>query len=560
MQPLRIKASGTPITSANFQGLQEMTDGQINQYLSYVITNKFATDTDGTGTAELNVDTANALTGTSIGTWTNTIRNDAIGTHPTTGETTDTTYYFKQVTSAAAESITSRPVGYDAGIKEFNDASLDTDVLDKVIEDMVTSTGYTVGQYSLAASAPVGGTWTSRATITDSNQGGSTTLYLWQKTAPSTSAIADFASLKLDGTNVKMMSAAEIEQMVPNFRNRIIDSGIGTYKLQATAPVEAGTWTQMGDSLTDTRQHVGSENYAGTYTGNFSGNYVGDYIGSYVGSKTYSGTYAGDYTGNYTGSYSGVGTYSNTYAGDYTGNYAGSYSGPKTYSNTYAGSYTGNYAGGYYVGDNTYVGSYIGYFGGAYSNNFVGTSAYSGAYSGAAYTRTSIGWYPGTMYYGGYGVDGYFVSFYLSYYTGYFTGYYTGAKNYTGYYIGVYARNFIGYYTGTSAYAGVYSGTYTGYYANNYVGTSAYSGGYAGNYTGYYLGAAVGAAEYSGGYAGNYTGYYLGTSVGTSAYSDTYSGTYTGTSSRNFSGTYAGDTIQASTENVSTVKLWLKTA
>ena len=297
MQPLRIKAAGTPITSANFQGLQEMTDGQINQYLSYVITNKFASDSDGTGTAELNVDTSNSLTGTSIGTWTNTIRNDAIGTHPTTGATTDTTYYFKQVTSAAAESITSRPVGYDAGIKEFNDSSLDTDVLDKVIEDMVTSTGYTVGQYSLAASAPVGGTWTSRATITDSNQGGSTNLYLWQKTAPSISANANLTSLKLDGTNVKMMSAAEIEQMVPNFRNRIIDSGIGTYKLQASAPA-GGTWVQMGDALIDTRQEVASENYAGTYTGNFSGNYVGEYVGSYVGAKTYSGTYAGDYAGN----------------------------------------------------------------------------------------------------------------------------------------------------------------------------------------------------------------------------------------------------------------------
>ena len=223
MQPLRIKAYSTPISSGNFQGLQEMSDAEINQYLSYVITNKFASDTNGTGTAELNVDTANALTGTSIGNWTNTIRNDAIGTHPTASATTNTTYYFKQVTAAASESITNRPVGYDSAIKEYTDAALDTDVLDKVIEDMVTGTGYTVGQYSLAATAPAGGTWTSRATITDSNQGGSTNLYLWQKTAPTTAANADLTSLKLDGTNVKMMSAAEIEQMVPNFRNRIID-------------------------------------------------------------------------------------------------------------------------------------------------------------------------------------------------------------------------------------------------------------------------------------------------------------------------------------------------
>ena len=380
MQPLRIKASATPISSANFQGLQEMTDNEINQYLSYVITNKFATDADGTGTAELNVDTANALTGTSIGTWTNTIRNDAIGTHPTAGATTDTTYYFKQVTAAASESITNRPVGYDSAIKEFTDAALDTDVLDKVIEDMVTSTGYTVGQYTLAASAPAGGTWTSRATITDSNQGGSTNLYLWQKTAPSTAANSDLASLKLDGTNVKMMSATEIEQMVPNFRNRIIDSGIGTYKLQAAAP-GTGTWVQMGDTLTDTRQQIASENYAG---------------------------------------------------------------------------------------------------------NYVGTSAYAGAYAGT-YARTEAY----TLFYAGFAGG---TNYYTGYYTGFYTGFYTGAKTYTGYYTGAYNQNFSGNYVGTSAYSGTYSGTYTGYYSNT------------------------------------------------------------------FTGTYAGDTVQATTENVSTVKLWLRSA
>jgi hypothetical protein len=420
MQPLRIKASGSPPSAGNFQGLQEMSDAEINQYLSYVITNKFADDTDGTGTAELNVDTANALTGTSIGTWTNTIRNEAIGTHSAVaGSTTNTTYYFKQVTAAASESITNRPVGYDSAIKEYTDAALDTDVLDKVIEDMVTSTGYTVGQYTLAASAPAGGTWTSRATITDSNQGGSTNLYLWQKTAPSASANSDFASLKLDGTNVKMMSAAEIEQMVPNFRNRIIDSGIGTYKLQTSTPAAAGTWVQMGDTLTDTRQEVASENYAGTYTGAFSGNYVGDYVGSYVGAKTYSGSYTGSFSGNYAG-------------------------------------------------------------------NYVGTSAYAGAYSGA-YARTEAY----TLFYSGYAGG---TNYYTGYYTGFYTGYFEGAKTYTGTYTGAYNRNFTGGYVGTSAYSGTYSGTYTGYYSNT------------------------------------------------------------------FTGTYAGLTIQASTENVSSVKLWLRSA
>jgi hypothetical protein len=415
MQPLRIKASGTPITAVNFQGLQEMTDTEINQYLSYVITNKFATDSNGTGVAELNVDTANALTGTSIGTFVDTKRNDSIGTHPTAGAVTTTNYYFKQVTSVASESITNRILGYDAAIKQMSDSDLNTDILDKVITDMVTETAYTVGQYKLSATSPAGGTWTSRYTITDTAQSGNTVVYLWQKTAPTSVANADLTSLKLDGTSVKGMTSAEIEQVVPNFRNRIISSEIGTYKLQASSSGLTGTWVQMGDTLTDTRQQVTSVNYAGTYTGAYNQNFSGNYVGAYTGAKTY--------TGSYTGSFSGT-----------------------------------------------------------YSGNFVGTSAYAGTYSGAysqAFTRFFAGF-----------VGGFFTGFF----TGFYTGFYTGAKTYTGFYTGAYNQNFSGNYVGTSAYSGTYTGTYTGF----------------------------------------------------------FSGSYTGQ--------YAGNTIQATTEQVSSVKLWVRTA
>ena len=414
MRPLRVKASGSPPSSSNFQGLQEMTDAEIEQYLSYVITNKYADDWDGTLTGDLNMDTANALSGSAIGTFTDTTRDDAIGTHPTDGATTDTTYYFKQVTSAASESITDRAIGWDTNaINEFTDSELDTDILDKVISDMVSESDYTVGQFHLAASSPSGGTWTSRYTITDTVLSGNNTTYLWQKTAPTSSANSDLTSLTYD-SGVKMMSAAQVEQMVPNFRNRIVEDyattpGVGCYKVQTSTPSETGTWTQMGDvgGFSDTRQEVASSTYAGSYTGSFSGAYNQAFSGSYTGAKTY--------TGSYTGSFSG----------DYTGNY-------------------------------------------------VGTSAYAGTYSG-----------PYTLYYSGY-VGGYF--------TGYYTGYFSGPKTYTGYYTGAYDQAFSGDYVGTSNY----SGSYTGYFSGSY--------------------------------------------------------------SDDFSGTYAGDTVKASTETVSTIKLWLRTA
>jgi hypothetical protein len=386
MRPLRIKASGSPPSSANFQGLQEMSDANIQQYVSYVITNKFATDWDGTGTAELNMDTANALSGSSIGTFTDTTRDDAIGTHPTAGATTDTTYYFKQVTSAATENITNRMVGYDTAIKEFTDAELDTDILDKVIGDMVSESDYTVGQFHLAASSPSGGTWTSRYTITDTVQSGNNTTRLWQKTAPTSAANSDLASLKHDG-GLKMMTAAEIEQVVPNFRNRIVEGygstpGIGCYLVQASSPTETGTWTQMGDvaGFSDTRQEVDTSTYEGSYIGAFSGDFASDFSGEFSGDKSYTGSYTGTFSGDYTGDYVGTSAYSGAYTGDFTGEYILYYSGyvGAYYSGTYQQDFTG-----FFEGPKTYTGTYTGEFDQAFTGDYVGTSNYSGTYTGS---------------------------------------------------------------------------------------------------------------------------------------------------------------------------------
>ena len=436
MRPLKIKASGSPVTAANYQGLQEMTDLEINSYLSHVITQKFATDTDGTGTAELNING----TGTGIGSFADTERNDGIGHHPTAGAVTTTTYAFNQVTAAATESVTSRPVGMDGGIKEMSDAALDTDILDKVITDMVTESDYTTGQYSLSTSAPVGGTWTSRYTITDSAQGGNTSTYLWQKTAATSSPDNNLRTLALDGTDVAEQTDAEIQQMVPNFRNRIVSTGIGSYKVQAATPTATGTWVQMGSSFTNTQQEVAAENYTGGYTGNYAGAYSGTYGGAYSGAKTYSGAYSGSYTGNYAGSYVGAKTYSGAYSGSYSGGYAGNYVGTSAYAGNYSGSYQGNY----------------------------------------------------TLYYSGYA-----HATYTGYYSGTYTGYYTGAKTYSGSYTGSYTGYFTGSYVGTGSYSGTYTGYYSGTYTGNYVGTSAYTGYYTGSYTGYYAG------TYSGTYSGD---------------------------------------------------------
>ena len=409
MRPLRIKASAYPVSSSNIQGLQEMTDTEIEQYYAAILTKDFADNTDGTGTAELNVTTDASGSGTTIGTATDTKRDDAVGTHPTDGaSSTVTTYTAKQVETTASESITNRPLGYESsgtvGMHEFTDSELDSDILDKVVDDFVAQGDYTIGQYKLATSTPSGGTWTARYTLTDTEvDGDSVAHYIWQKTAATTSANANYKPLKVTGggAGVQEMTVAEMEQIVPNMRNYMISSGKGKYVLQASAP-GSGTWVDQG-SFTDTRKEVASQNYTGAY----AGSYTGSYTGGYSGAKNYAGTYTG--TSAYAGGYSGAKNYAGTYTG--TSNYAGGYSG------SYTGSYAANYAG------------------------YAGTS-YSGSYTG-----TYTGYYEGAKNY---------------------TGYYTGTSVYAGAYTG--AKNYTGYYTGTSAYSGSYSGTYTGYYSGTYAG------------------------------------------------------------------------------------------
>ena len=267
MIPLRIKSSAVPADSSNIQGLQEMTDAEIEQYISATITKAFSDASDGTETGDININGS----GTAIGSATDTKRDDAVGTHPTDGaSSTVTTYAAKQVRDSVSESYTS-PLAYlssgDVGMHEYTDSELDTNIIDKVIDDMVAQGSYTTGQYSMSTSAPAGGTWTSRYVLADTQVDGTTVnKTIWQKTTATSSANTNYRPLKVQGggAGVQEMSDAEVGNMLPNLRNYIVSSGKGYYALQASAP-GSGTWVQQGDSYTDTKKDVASENYTGAY-------------------------------------------------------------------------------------------------------------------------------------------------------------------------------------------------------------------------------------------------------------------------------------------------------
>lgn len=455
MNPLKIKASATPITSSNFQGLQTMSDTEVKNYIANKITVGFAGAVgNGSNTADINVDTANALSGTAIGSFVDTDRTEATGTHPATGATTTTTYYAKQITATDTGTITNRPVGYDSAIKQLTDAQINTDILDKVITAMVTESSYTAGQYRLAGSAPSGGTWTARYTITDVANGGNTTYYIWQKTAATSTPDADLRPLKVySGNNVKQMSDTEIQEMIPYFRNRIISTGVGTYKLQASTPA-GGTWVQMG-SGSDTREQVASQNYTGSYGGTRTYSNV-----AYGGTRTYSTSYANSFAGTRTyasTTYGGTRTYSDTYTSSYAGTrpYAG--------SRTYSGSYVTNFSGTRsYAGSRTYSANYVLYYGGYVGGSFAGSRTYSTSYVSAAQN---------------------------------YAGSFAGSRTYSANYISA-TQYFVSGYAGSRTYSANYSGnrTYSGSYGNSFAGSRTYSGNYSGSRT------------YSGSYSGTYAG------------------------------------------------------
>jgi hypothetical protein len=456
MNPLKLKASATPITSANFQGLQTMSNTEVKNYIANKITVGFAgAASNGSNTADLNIDTANALSGTAIGTFADTDRTEATGTHPATGAIATVTYYAKQITASDAGTITNRPLQYDTAIQQMTDAQIRNDIIDQAVTAMVTESEYTAGQYRLAGSAPSGGTWTSRYTITDVANGGNTTYYIWQKTAATTSPNADLRPLKTySGNNVKQMTDTEIQEMIPYFRNRIISTSIGTYKIQASSP-SPGTWVSMG-SASDTREQVASENYTGAYSGTRTYSNA-----AYAGTRTY--TPAG-----YTNTFAGGRTYSTTYAGSraFSGSYVTNFSGTRTFagSRTYSGSYATNFAGTRpFAGSRTYSASYILYYGGFVGGTFAGSRTYSTSYVSASTN---------------------------------FTGTFAGDRTYSNAGYVSAPTNFAGSFAGSRTYSASYSGsrTYSGTYANSFAGSRTYSGGYSGSRT------------YSGTYSGTYAG------------------------------------------------------
>ncbi len=294
---LKINTSTSPVSLKEASG----TD---YDYAVNVILNNFASSNTGVGTVSINPVSTTGLT--SIGTFTDTYRNFAVGTHPAANTiTTANTYTAYQDLQSATESIT-RPVEISSStLKEQTDTNLNADIIATAIANLVANG---VGSYALAGSAPSGGTWTSQYTIIDTvNPTTTNTAYLWRKTAAASSPSA-LRPLKITASSpisLREMSDSEIEALTNRLRNRIVATGLANYKLQSTSPV-GGTWVTQGTVFSDTRNTLTDQNYTGAYSGTYSGSYRLFYAG--FGGTLFTGNYTGFYSGTYTGATINVAT------------------------------------------------------------------------------------------------------------------------------------------------------------------------------------------------------------------------------------------------------------
>ena len=374
---------GTPVKLEGGSGdLKEMSTSE-EQWLAYQCGLQLAAMA-GTDVGALTTTSG----GTSIGSYSNTFFNQAVGTHPgssiSTGTTT-TTVYQNTGTATEAGADFHRPIRWNgSAFEEMDDTEINT-LVDRLLA--ITFAGNYPGDYQLASSSP-GATYDTHiaGVFSDTRTDGTTVTYnIYQRQSHAVPP-TEIKCVKIynDVTSfdgLKEMTNTEIAYTFgQRMKTRIMSSAnnIGAYQLRSSAqgaPVAAGTWSARG-TATDTKQTTSDVDYSATYVGNYSGTYSADYSVQYAG--TYSADYSANYVGNYTNpdaiQYSRNRTptrtsYEQQGAFYYQADFVGNYLGPASYAGDYVGNYVGNYTG-LYTGN--YVGNYTGTYAGDYVGNYLG--------------------------------------------------------------------------------------------------------------------------------------------------------------------------------------------
>lgn len=296
-----------------FQGnglVQYASNSAINA-LSEVVLERLVSD-NAVGTL-----TTNATFATTIGTFTDNFvvgEPGSVGAANTANSSIVKTF-FQNLDANNVGSVTATPVEWNSdqnSVKVLDGGFLDQ-LADYVVSYLVNEDG--PGSYFLGNNAPTdGGTWSEAFSIVDklsTTANDSPLSYVWVKTQGTTSLTDSI--LKVDESGLKFMTSPEIESLVAVVKQRIIDTEIGTYALQQSAP-GTGTWEARG-TIDDSQYEVADGSYIGTafvgYVGARSFFRITFSPQGFTGTRFYSGsfTFAGTEEVSYLGPTVGANTF-----------------------------------------------------------------------------------------------------------------------------------------------------------------------------------------------------------------------------------------------------------
>lgn len=195
------------------------------------------------------------------------------------------------LSNAATVASSSTSLSFRRCLVSMNNSDLDTFIFSRALTALANQG---IGSYHLSTSAPTtptGATWTSQFSMIDRwKPSSSATKTVWRMTSRTGLPAISARPLKFTENNVNIlgdeglieMTDTEIRSLVMRFKNRIIQTGIGTYFFRAVVPSEAGTWAQVGESISDLLNVMTNETYAITWTGFFTRQYRKNFFGEYA--------------------------------------------------------------------------------------------------------------------------------------------------------------------------------------------------------------------------------------------------------------------------------------
>ena len=355
--------------------------------------------------------TASSGSPATVGTFTDTRFNEAIGSHGTlTTSSTATTLYQSEGTAAEDGGDFRYPVEFvsnsGAELHEMTDAEVSA-LVDRL--NLVIFANDYPGTYKLATSAPSGdytekiaGLFTDTKVNSSGNAETVNTYNLYRRTAMTApTAIRPVALKRSSGGSgtfqgIQEMSDAEIKYTFgQRAKTRIMNGslGVGTYLIKSAtqgAPTDTGTWVAKGAAV-DTKNTTTNTDYTQDFVGDFGGNFTQDFVGNFTGNfeTTFTGDFTNTFTRNSTQNFTRNSTA--TFTGDFTGNFATGFTGDFTgdflgrnpsletgvfdiNANYNTLNYTRNSTTNF-VGDFTgdFVGDFTGNFANNFTQDFVGT-------------------------------------------------------------------------------------------------------------------------------------------------------------------------------------------